>query len=92
MNENTTLSDFKRELAALATLRDELKLKIHLAGAELRTQLDDLERRWSLADEQFQRVKEHMKQDSALVERKVALLLRDLKEGYQNIRRAFETE
>lgn len=91
MDENTTtLTDFTRELTALATLRDELKLKAHLARAELKTQLDELERRWLLADEQFQRTKRHVKEDRALVERKVTLLLNDLKVGYHNIKRALE--
>ncbi|HEY6877994.1 MAG TPA: hypothetical protein VI299_08235 [Polyangiales bacterium] len=92
MDKDTNLTDFKRELAALATLRDELKLKAHLARADLKSQFDDLERRWSLADEQLQRAKDHLKQDGAIVERKVANLLHDLKLGYQNVKRAFEAD
>lgn len=91
MDESTTtLSEFKRELEALTTLRDELKLKAHLAGAELKTQLEDLERRWSLAEEQVQRTVSHLKLDSQLVERKFALLVDDLKAGYQNVKHALE--
>ena len=93
MNESpTSLIDFKRELAALATLRDEVKLKAHLGRAELKTQLEDLERRWLLAEEQLLRAKDHLRQDTAMVEHKVALLLNDLKLGYQNVKRSFESE
>jgi len=92
MTEQSPLTDFKRELATLATLRDELKLKAHLARAELKTQFDDLERRWLLADEQFQRAKNRVQQDGAVVEHKVTVLLEDLKRGYQNVKRAFDPE
>lgn len=92
MAEQTPLKDFTRELAALATLRDEVKLKANLARAELNSQLDDLERRWLVADEQFQRARQHIKQDGAAVEHKLTRLLADLKLGYQNVKRAFEAD
>jgi len=90
MTDHRDLTNFKSELAALTTLREELKLKAHLARADLKTQYDDLERQWALANEQFQRTKGHLKQDGALVERKVMHLLSDLKTGYQNVKQAFE--
>ncbi len=90
MNENTKLSDFQRELDALATLRDELKLKARLARAELQAQLDELEHRWRLAEEQLRRTKDHVKQDHQVIDRKISNLLSDLKLGYQNVKQAFE--
>jgi hypothetical protein len=84
-----TISDFKRELAALATIRDELKLKAHLARAELRTELDELERRWRLADEQIERAKSHVKQDATVVRRELKGLLLELKAGFENVKRSF---
>lgn len=92
MEQLPPVTDFKRELAALATLRDELKLKAHLARAEVKTQLDDLERRWLLADEQFQRARRNVKQDGEIVEHKLTLLVADLKRGFENIKRAFESD
>lgn len=92
MDQHTKQLDFKAELAALATLRDELKLKMHLARADVKSQLDDLERRWQLAEEQLRRTKEHVKQDTALVEHRLVQLVADLKQGYQNVKRAFDSE
>lgn len=92
MDEHLNQLDFKKELAALATLRDELKLKVHLARADVKSQLDDLERRWQLAEEQLRRTRDHVKQDGALVEHRVTQLLADLKLGYQNVKRAFEVD
>lgn len=90
MDENRTQMDFKAELAALATLRDELKLKMHLVRADVKSQVDDLERRWLLAEEQVRRTKEHVEQDTALVEHRLQQLVTDLKVGYQDIKRAFQ--
>jgi len=90
--EDSAISDFKRELAALATIRDELKLKAHLARADIKTELDELERRWLLADEQLQRAKAHAKHDVSVMQRELGVLLSDLKRGYLNVKRAFETE
>jgi hypothetical protein len=92
MDDHPTLTAFKRELDKLATLRDELKLNAHLAHEELKTQLDDLERRWQLVEEELGRSKLHVVQDKAIIERKVAVLLADLKLGYQNAKRAFKTD
>ncbi|MET0341313.1 MAG: hypothetical protein ABW252_09930 [Polyangiales bacterium] len=92
MDAHPTVTDFKRELALLAALRDELKLKAHLAHAELKTQLDELERRWLLVAEEVDRSKRHVAQDGVLVERKIAVLLADLKLGFQNAKRAFNTD
>lgn len=92
MDAHPTLTDFKRELATLGTLRDQLKLKAHLAHAELKTQLDDLERRWLLVEEELVRSKRRLAQDKQLVERKMGVMLADLRLGYQNAMRAFHDE
>jgi hypothetical protein len=92
MDDKIKQLDFKRELAALSTLREELKLKAHLACADLTSQLDDLERRWLLAEEQLRRTKDHVKQDAALAERKLARVVDDLRLGYENVKRALASE
>jgi hypothetical protein len=89
--QETRLSDFEREIAVLAKLRDELRLKAHLARAEIRTELDQLEHKWALADEQYKRTKAHAKQDIVTVQRELAKLLHDLNQGYHSIKRSFET-
>jgi hypothetical protein len=88
--DDTTITDFKRELAALGTLRDELKLKAHLARIELKSQLDELERKWRLAEEQLDRAKAHAQADGSRVQRELKSLLGDLRTGFQNAKRAFD--
>ena len=44
--EDTLKATFKRELDALATLRDELKVKAHLAKADVKDEWNRLESRF----------------------------------------------
>ena len=56
MEENLK-AQFKRELDALATLRDELKVKAHLAKA-------DVQDEWNKLESRFQNVESDLKQSS----------------------------
>lgn len=86
MNE-TGKTNFKRELESLATIRDELKLKAHLAKNEIRDELERLERKWLLADEELQRAKTHAKEDVDSISKSAKELLLDLKQGYESVKR-----
>lgn len=88
--DDSTLVSFRRELDALATIRDELKLKAHLARAEVRTQLNELERKWSLADERYAQAKSNAQRDLGTIQRELQTLVGDLKSGFQSIKRTFE--
>lgn len=90
--DDSRLNDFQRELDALATIRDELKLKAHLARADLKTELAALEDRWALAEEQLRRSAAHVKQDAKLVEYRFTQLIDDLKTGFRNAKRAFDAD
>lgn len=90
--EDSQILNFRRELDALATIRDELKLKAHLARAEAKDKLRDVERKWDLAEEQLQRAKAHAVRDTALLNRELKSLLSDVKRGLEDIKRSFETK
>ena len=49
--EETIKNTFKRELEALATIRDELKLKAHLAREDAKDEIDRLETKYRPVDE-----------------------------------------
>jgi hypothetical protein len=80
-------TNFKRELDALATIRDELKVKAHLAKKEIQDELDRLEAKWLRVDEELQRAKAHAKEDAQSMSNSARELLLDLKQGYDNIKR-----
>jgi hypothetical protein len=86
MNTSET-TDFKRELEALATLRDELKLKAHLAKKDLQDELERLETKWLGVDEELRRALAHAKGDLQSIGQSTRTLLLDLKQGYESVRR-----
>jgi ParB-like chromosome segregation protein Spo0J len=59
--EDAAKISFQRELDALQTIRDELKLKAHLAKADVKDELDRLETRWQRVEEELQRSTGHLK-------------------------------
>jgi hypothetical protein len=85
--ETNTMTNFKRELEALATIRDELKLKAHLAKKDIQDELDNLETKWLRVDEELQRAKAHAKQDVQALNQSARGLVLDLKQGYESIKR-----
>jgi hypothetical protein len=85
--ETSAMTNFKRELEALATVRDELKLKAHLAKADIKDELDELEAKWLRVHEQLERTKAHAKQDVQALGQNVRELMLDLKQGYESIKR-----
>lgn len=85
--ESKAMTNFKSELAALATIRDELKLKAHLARREVQDELERLEVTWGQVDEELKRATEHAKSDVQAIGQHARELLLDLKQGYESIRR-----
>lgn len=85
--ETSTRTNFKRELEALATIRDELKLKAHLAKKDVQDELEKLETKWLRVDEELQRVRAHAKQDAQALSESARGLVLDLKQGYESIKR-----
>lgn len=85
--EDATKLSFERELAALATLRDELKLKAHLAKSELKDELTKLESKWQRVDEEVRRTSTHAKSDVQAIGDQAKSLLNELKQGYESVKR-----
>jgi hypothetical protein len=80
-------SSFKRELQALVTLRDELKLKAHLAKADVKDELNRLEAKWEHVEEELRRTASHAKEPIETIGQKTVELINELKLGYENLRR-----
>jgi len=85
--EDTVRSNFKREFEALATIRDELRLKAHLARKDVQDELSNLELKYRLVDEELGRTKAHAQAEVSRIGQDVKALLLDLKQGYESVRR-----
>jgi lauroyl/myristoyl acyltransferase len=75
----------QREVGVLTGVREEIRLKAHLAKADARSELDRLEKIWERLEEEEQRV--HVKGHAQEIEASVRALLEELKTGYQNVKR-----
>ena len=73
----------KRELARL---RDELHLQIHLAKAEVRSQWEELEKKWILLRSRLSGLEVAKNESKQDIGQAVRALIEELHEGYKRIR------
>lgn len=72
----------------LARLRDEIRLKVHLAHADARSQWEELEKKWTLLQSRLTTIKVAKDQSMEEVGTALVQLLGELKEGYRRLRDA----
>lgn len=90
MEEGTKVS-FRRELDALTTLRDELKLKAHLAKADAKDELHRLEDKWERMEMDLKRSASHMKEPFDVIGQSTKDLVKELKQSYENLKHRLES-
>jgi hypothetical protein len=80
--------DHQPAVDKLAQVRDELKLKLHLAGAELQTHWEALEQKWTLLQSRLVPVKQAGDETAHDVKDAVKNLAAELGEGYERFKTA----
>ena len=85
------MTTFKQEydelLQTLETQRDEIKLQIHLAKAELREEWLEIEKKWEHFKSRSERVLKEADSTASDVGDTFQLLGEELKEGYKRIKK-----
>jgi predicted nucleic acid-binding Zn-ribbon protein len=84
MEQNSKMT-FTREIEALQTIRDELKVKTHLAKADIKDEWNQLESKWQRVEEEVRRTASHVKEPLHAISAQTKELMSDLKRGYENI-------
>src|SRR5574340_238952 len=79
-----------RLLEELKQQRDELRLKMHLAQAEIRDEWDALEKKWEQMKPRLDTVQREAAKTSKNVLAALELGVEELREGYQRIRGRLE--
>ena len=74
------------EVDTMRTVRDELRVQIHLASAEAREQWERLEKRWEHLEGRAQRLTDSSKESIADVAAAVDLVLDEIRDGYRELR------
>lgn len=77
----------KEELEDFRRLRDELRVQSELGRADLRDQMKDLEKRWRKLESRLDGVRKDAKGDAEDVRTAFGLLARELKEGFDHLRK-----
>ena len=85
--EQTLKAKFQRELDALTTIRDELRLKAHLAQKDVQDELRKLESRLGVVDEELGRVKTHTKVELERLGADFKELFSELKQSFESVKK-----
>lgn len=72
----------------LKTERDELKVRLHLARAELRDEYNDLDKRLGELENRGKRIRDETGESAEQLEAAAGLLADEIKAGYERIRKA----
>ena len=76
----------QRDLEALRATREELRLQASLARADLRSELERLEQKFALAQEQIGRIGAHSMAALQEIENSVRTIFSELRSGYERLR------
>lgn len=82
----TVSSTIGQEMETLRALRDELRVRAHLAKSEVRQRLDDLETKWLTLEDKARSVQQASSETATNVREAAALLMEELRRGYQEIK------
>jgi hypothetical protein len=85
MNEQTTTPTLTG-LEKLAQLRDEIRVRIHLARLEARTEWERLEPKWWELEEKVDALETVSKETAKNLKAAAELMIGELTKGYQRIR------
>lgn len=81
------LSDrLSEEFEHLRTLRDDLRVRVHLGKAEIRDQWEELEKDWQHAEGRMKVIGESSRESAKEVKEAAGLLVEQLREAYHRLR------
>lgn len=79
-------NDLKESIERLETLRDELRVQLHLAKAEARDEWNRLEASWLKVEDELKAIREEAKGPAREIGHATRQILDDLKRGYGRLR------
>ena len=82
-----TMGDYDRLMRELATLRDELKLQIHLGQAEARERWEHLEKRWQHLEGRAHVLADASRESLDDIGEAGQQLIDEIREGYRGLKK-----
>ena len=83
-----TFEDLKKLIDGLTRQRDELKVKLHLAKADIRDEWDKQETKWEEMRGKMAALSDEGEKSVESITSAAGLLAEEIKKGYERIRRA----
>jgi hypothetical protein len=74
------------EVEELRRLRDELRVRLHLARVEARDRFERLEKSWQHLEARLRRIREESREDLGDIGQAARLLVDEIREGYRHLR------
>jgi archaellum component FlaC len=82
-------SNFESLKANIEQLRDEINVRAHLAKAEARDALEELDKKWDALQAQYKPVADEASKTAQNTKEILGLAADEIKEGYRRIRKLF---
>jgi len=76
----------EEEMKGLQTIRDDLRVRLHLGQAEVRDQWEKIERAWQHVEARAKVLRNESKESMEDVEEAARLLVEEIREGYRNLK------
>jgi predicted nucleic acid-binding Zn-ribbon protein len=86
MADKDIIKTLQDELGHLAEVRDELRVQLSLAKAELSQEWDKLENNWTRVQGEIKRLGDQTKEPAHQIGHATSQLVDELKRGYERIR------
>ena len=71
----------------LKTQRDEMRVQAHLARAEFREELEELEQKWQKAEQAFDRLQDEAVETTAEMQQSAKVVMEEIGKAYERIRK-----
>ena len=82
-----TKSEFDAEFDTLRTLRDELKVQLHLAASDAKDAYEGIEQKWDHAEAKLKVLGDEAADSAEKVGEALRLVLDEIRDGYDNIKK-----
>ena len=79
------------DLDTLRTMRDELRVQMHLAATEAKDYFEELEQKWNHAEAKLRVIREESKDSAENVGHALEGVLGEIRNGYANLKKRLNT-
>ena len=74
----------------LKTQRDEIKVQAHLARAEFRDELNEVEKKWQKAEQALSRVQDQAIETTAEMQKSAKVIMEEIASTYERIKQRLD--